>query len=152
VLAPGGRLALSVFAEIEHNPAARALAAAVDRHLGDGASLAKRSEHALSDARELRTLLADAGFDGIVLDRARKSIRFPSAREYARIQLAATPLAALVTGLDSAARGRLTDALAAELAGAPGITTGDDVFAFPQELHLALASNVHATRRRPDPR
>jgi ubiquinone/menaquinone biosynthesis C-methylase UbiE len=146
VLVPGGRLALSVFAEIEHNPAARALAAAVDRHLGQGASLAKRAEHALSDAGELRALLADAGFDEIAVGRARKTIRFPSAREYARIQLAATPLAALVTGLDSAARRRLIDALAAELDVAPGITTDDDVFAFPQELHVALACRSRSRR------
>jgi len=146
VLAPRGRLALSVFAEIERNPAACALAAAVDRHLGSGSSLAKRAEHALSDAAELRALLAGAGFDEIAVGRARKTIRFPSAREYARIQFAATPLAALGAELDSTATGRLMDALAAELATAPGITTGDDAFEFPQEIHVALASAGHATR------
>src|SRR5262249_19261684 len=34
VLAPGGRLGLNVYGEIEHNPAAFALAQALDRHLG----------------------------------------------------------------------------------------------------------------------
>jgi ubiquinone/menaquinone biosynthesis C-methylase UbiE len=45
VLAPAGRVALSVFTAIEHTPATNALADALDRHLGAAASQTKRSEH-----------------------------------------------------------------------------------------------------------
>ena len=60
VLVPNGRVALNVFGPIEHNPATYALAAALDRHVRPGASLAKRNEHALADIDELRALMVEA--------------------------------------------------------------------------------------------
>jgi hypothetical protein len=45
---PKGRLAVDVFGPIEHNPANQALATALDRYIRQGASIAKRSEHALT--------------------------------------------------------------------------------------------------------
>jgi ubiquinone/menaquinone biosynthesis C-methylase UbiE len=54
VATPGGRVAASVFSAIERNPATHALSDALDRHLGEGASLAKRNEHSLADPEELR--------------------------------------------------------------------------------------------------
>jgi hypothetical protein len=62
VLAPAGRLALSVFTAIENTPATKALADALDRHRGAGASQTKRSEHVLSDEPELRELLTGPAF------------------------------------------------------------------------------------------
>ena len=49
VLVTGGRLGLTVYGPIEHNPAMFALAGALDRHLGPDASVTKRAEHALAD-------------------------------------------------------------------------------------------------------
>jgi ubiquinone/menaquinone biosynthesis C-methylase UbiE len=139
VLAAQGRLALNVFSEIERNPAAHALADALERHLGEGTSLAKRSEHALADTEELRALLTAGGFDRVVIQTARKAIRFPSVREYVRIQVTATPLAALTAALEAADVDQLLDALSADLAAAPGVVVEHDLFAFPQEVHVALA-------------
>src|SRR5690242_1495564 len=73
VLASRGRLAVNVFTELERNPAAHALAGAVDRRFGEGASLTKRAEHALAEAGELRTLLCDAGFAAVTVTQARKT-------------------------------------------------------------------------------
>ena len=47
VLAPSGRLGLSVYTAIENTPVAQALADALDQHLAPGASAIKRSEHSL---------------------------------------------------------------------------------------------------------
>ena len=142
VLAPGGRLALNVFGPIERNPATCALAGALDRHVRPGASVAKRAEHALADTAGLRALVAAAGFKSIEIRTATKMVRFPSAADYVRIQLAATPLATLITGYDPAARNHLIDALAedvgADLAPYAG---GDDGLAFPQEVHVVLAGS-----------
>jgi hypothetical protein len=99
VLASKGRLALSVYSSIEHTPAAKALADALDRHLGPGASKIKRSEHALADAHELRELVAAAGFRGVTIDTTTPRIQFSSPREYVRLQIAATPMAELVSGM-----------------------------------------------------
>jgi ubiE/COQ5 methyltransferase family len=68
VLAPSGRVALSVFTAIEHPPASNALADALGRHLGAGASQTKRSEHVLSDRRELRELVTAAEFRNVAIE------------------------------------------------------------------------------------
>ena len=50
MLEPGGRLALSVYGTIAHNPATQALAAALARHGAPQAAAIKRAEHALAEA------------------------------------------------------------------------------------------------------
>ena len=49
VLVPGGRMLLSVFGPLAHNPAPQALVDALERHLGPHASAIKRAEHDLDD-------------------------------------------------------------------------------------------------------
>ena len=115
VLAPGGRTALSVYSAIERTPVALALAEALDRHLGTGASAVKRSEHALADPDELQRLVARAGFRDVTLQRVMQTIRFTSPREYVRLQIAATPMAAMVAGMEGERRDALVDAIAGSL-------------------------------------
>jgi SAM-dependent methyltransferase len=139
VLAPDGRVALSVFGPIEHNPATRALADALDRHVRPGASTAKRTEHALADTAELRALVTSAGFSDVAIRTATKQVRFPSGAEYVRIQLAATPLAAVIADCDAARRERLVEAVTQDVCAALDPYLADDGLAFPQEVHTALA-------------
>jgi ubiquinone/menaquinone biosynthesis C-methylase UbiE len=140
VLIPGGRLALNVFSPIERNPATCALADALDRHVRPGASVAKRAEHALADTAELRALVAAAGFNDIEIRTATKMVRFSSAADYVRIQLAATPLATLITGYDVTARNHLIDALAGDIgADLAAYAAGDPGLTFPQEIQVVLA-------------
>jgi ubiquinone/menaquinone biosynthesis C-methylase UbiE len=140
VLVPSGRLALNVFGPIERNPATCALTGALDRHVRPGASAAKRAEHSLADTAELRALIAAAAFKDIEIRTATKMVRFSSAADYVRIQMAATQLATLITGYDPAEKHRLIDALAedvvADLAPYAG---GDDGLTFPQEVQVVLA-------------
>jgi len=138
VLAPAGRLALSVFSSIEHTPAANALANALDRHLGPGASKTKRTEHALADADELRSLVTSASFRDVTIRTTTQKIRFPSPREYVRLQLAATPMAGLVGGMESGQRDALVDAIAGDLMAAQG-DAAEGGLTFPQEAHVLLA-------------
>jgi SAM-dependent methyltransferase len=81
VLVTGGRLGLTVYGPIERNPAAFALAGALDRHLGPDASVTKRAEHALADPALLRTLAAGAGFCRVQIVTETRIIRFASAAE-----------------------------------------------------------------------
>jgi ubiquinone/menaquinone biosynthesis C-methylase UbiE len=140
VLVPGGRTGISVFGPIEHNPATHALADALDRHVGPGSSLAKRNEHVLADTDELRMLLQEAEFRDVVIESATKTVRFPSATAYVRIQLAATPLATLVERHDASDRDRLIEAVAEDVGRALAVYAGDAGLTFPQEVHVALAS------------
>jgi SAM-dependent methyltransferase len=117
VLGPGGRLALNVYGPLGHNPAAQALA----------------------DAGELHGLVAGAGFRDATVRTATLRVRFPTPREWVRIQLAATSQAGLAGGMERGRRAALVDALAAEVAAAVPPTAGEGDWSFPQEAHVLLA-------------
>jgi SAM-dependent methyltransferase len=140
VLVIGGRLGLSVYGPIEQNPAAFALAGALDRHLGPGASVTKRAEHALADPALLRTLAAGAGFRRIQIATETRIIRFASAADYVRIQLTATPLASLLRQQAAGSIQQLAQALIADVATALQACQADGGLAFPQQAHVLLAS------------
>ncbi len=140
VLASAGRVGATVFTSIDRNPAALALADAVDRHLGVGASSAKRSEHSLGDPHELHELFSEVGFMGIRIETVTLDIRFASVDEWVGIQFAATPLGALVAECDSIAREQLLGVVSAEVGLALAAFVDGDSFAFPQEVDVALAN------------
>lgn len=139
VLAPGGRLALNVFSAINRNPAARALADALDRHLDPSASAFKRAEHVLGDPETVRTLLDGVGFRDVDVHTVTKTMRFPSPWEWVRIQLAATPLATVVGEMESGQRTALLEALAKDVGLALEPYVNERGLAFPQEVHVVLA-------------
>jgi ubiquinone/menaquinone biosynthesis C-methylase UbiE len=139
VLMPGGRLGLNVYGPIEHNPAAFALAQALDRHLGPDASRTKRAEHALADAALLRTLTGEAGFKRIKIVTETRTVRFASVSDYVRIQLMATPLASLLQHRPAGTGQRLAAVLIADVAAALQPHQTADGLAFPQEAHVLVA-------------
>jgi ubiquinone/menaquinone biosynthesis C-methylase UbiE len=140
VLTPGGRAGASVFTAIERNPFAHALSDALDLHLGQGASRAKRNEHSLADAEELRALFDAAGFTDVRVQTVARTVRFASAAEYVRVQFVATPLAALLAGRGPAARERLVAVVSADVAARLARYEQDSGLAFPQQVHIALAT------------
>jgi ubiquinone/menaquinone biosynthesis C-methylase UbiE len=139
VLVPGGRVLLSVFGPLAHNPAPRALAEALERHLGRHASAIKRAEHDLDDPAKLDDLVAGAGFTEVTIETTTQQIRFPSPREYVRIQFAATPLATLMKEMPSKQQAARTDAVIAEVTAALQPYVGDDGLVVPQQCHTLLA-------------
>jgi SAM-dependent methyltransferase len=140
VLTPGGRIGASVFTAIERNPVTHALSDALDLYLGHGASRAKRNEHSLAHAGELRALFDAAGFTDVRVETAARTVRFASAAEYVRVQFAATPLAALLADRGPAARERLVALVSADLATRLARYLQQCGLAFPQEVHIALAT------------
>ena len=140
VLTPGGRLALNVYDSIEANPAARIISDALDRHLGPHASAPRRAEHVLADTDELRGLVERAGFREVTIRTTTQRIRFPSAKEYVQITVAASPLAGIVGGMASERREALVEELAAELSATLAPYAGDTKeLTFPQQAHVVLA-------------
>jgi ubiquinone/menaquinone biosynthesis C-methylase UbiE len=138
VIASGGRFGASVYSEIERNPAADALADALDRHFGEGAARAKRHEHSLGDRVEFRALLATAGFAEVRIETIARRARFVSAQEWVRIQFAATPLAALVEGREPSERERLIGLVSMDVEAKLASLVDEDVLVFRQEAHIAL--------------
>ena len=139
VLVARGRLGLNVYSAIERTPAALALSEALDQRIGGDASRPKRSEHSLADAAELRGLVAAAGFGEINISTVTQTLRFPSVADWVRIQLSASPLATLLSGLDPAHAESLSSAIVADVEVALATYSGDDGLAFPQEAHVLLA-------------
>jgi ubiquinone/menaquinone biosynthesis C-methylase UbiE len=140
VLVAGGKVGVSVFAEIERNPVAHALCDALDRHAGAGASAAKRSEHALADRAALRSLLRHAGFTRPQIETLAKTSRYPSLSAYVDFQLQATPLAAILDPNDRPGSDRLAAAVVDALDARVGAFVDERGFAFPQTAHVASAS------------
>jgi ubiquinone/menaquinone biosynthesis C-methylase UbiE len=139
VLSSGGRTALSVFTAIEHTPAANALADALDRHLGAGASHTKRSEHVLSDREALHELVTAAGFRRVAIETVTQRIRFSSAAEYVRVQLSATPMAALLEAMDGRRRQETLAAITGDLVKSLRLGSDTIELTFPQEAYVLLA-------------
>jgi SAM-dependent methyltransferase len=140
VAVTGGRLGLSVYGPIEHNPATFALAGALDRHLGPDASVTKRVEHALADPALLAALAAGAGFSRVQIVTTTRIIRFASVSDYVRIQLTATPLASLLRHQAEGSIRQLAQTLIADVAAALAAHRADGGLTFPQEAHILLAS------------
>jgi ubiquinone/menaquinone biosynthesis C-methylase UbiE len=135
VLAPDGRLLISVWRSIEHCPWQAAIADAIDRNVGSEPAALVRSAFSFGDADQLRQVIASAGFHDLEIRVELETIRHSSLDEYVPGYISATPVAAAVAGLDAKAQGKITadvrDALAAHLVG--------DGLAAPIEAHLAIA-------------
>jgi ubiquinone/menaquinone biosynthesis C-methylase UbiE len=140
VLSNAGRLALSVYGPIEHNPTTHALSESLDRRVRPGASLAKRTEHALADRDELHALVAEAGFESVRITTEHITVALPSTAEYVRIQLTATPLARLFTDFAAAERQRMLSEITGDLDAALTPYVQADGLHYPQESHIVLAS------------
>lgn len=140
VLAPSGRVALSVYSAIERTPAAHAFVRALDQRLGPGASAIKRSEHIFPDAGDVATLMAEHGFARIDVATVTKRITFPSVWDYVRFQLIATPMASLLRAHQAGERETIIKSVAADTQSFlhPDTLRGG-VLSFPQEAHVATA-------------
>jgi SAM-dependent methyltransferase len=135
VLAPGGRLALSVWRALPYNPYNGALADAVERHVGPDAGRGMRAPCGFGDAQALRTLLTTVGFREIRNHIVILTMRHPSPAEYIAGQLAALPFAGAIKALETAAQTALHNDILSALH--PYID--DAGLAVPLAAHVALA-------------
>ena len=65
---------------------------------------------------------------------------FPSAAEYVRAQFAATPVAALLADREPRARDRVVALVTDDVAARLAPFTSENGVAFPQQVHVALAT------------
>lgn len=135
VLAPGGRFALNVSRALQYNPYIRALADALQRHVGPEAGTAMRAPCGFGDAEALRGLLARAVWRDIRIHIVILTIRHPSLTAFIAGQLAATPVADRIAALDTSARTALLDDIRTALRP----YTDDEGLAVPYEIHVAVA-------------
>ncbi len=120
LVAHDGRMLVSVWHDI--GPGFDALAAALGRHISAeaGAALAK-GPASLRDGAELTALVKGAGFSDVSLEPVTVRINFPSAAEFVRRYVSATPLSVAVANASQAARDQLVEDVVDELRDLVGV-------------------------------
>lgn len=138
VLAPDGRVAVSVGQAIEHHPLHAAIDEITARHLG--APLFARTIFSLGDADQIRMLLEGAGFRGVVIEPLSLTARVPDPAGFVRLQVLG--VAAFAPALAEMAPPRREAAIAAVLAEAEAVVrpyVEDGTLVVPTHAHIAQA-------------
>ncbi len=136
VLAPAGRVALSVWRPLEYHPAYVVLAEALERHIGDEAGTMMRAPFPEWDAEDLRTLVQDGGFDDVSVTVEIGSVRYPSVEEFVRREAASSPLAQPIAAVERATR----DELVRDVEDALRSYSDDAGIVSPMESYVATAT------------
>lgn len=104
VLRPGGRVAVSVWEDFEHNPYFRSQLRALAPHLPDEDAAAYRASDvtALGGVRGLRALLEDAGFREVAAACCTLPVEFPAMAEFVPLHTAAIPMGSAFHALSPA--------------------------------------------------
>lgn len=135
VLAPGGRILLTVWRSIEYCLGQRALVEALERHVSKEAADWLRSPFSLGNPQEIRELLLAGGFSDIHLRLEVELTRVDSVESWVNIQASTTPLGEQVARLDERAR----ESFLQEIRAATAAYADDDGLAMPQEAYVATA-------------
>lgn len=135
VIAPGGRVAISVWCDAG-SPGYAPFGPAFARHLPDDRDAVGflRAIFSLDDADELHDLLDEAGFRGVQVERRTRIVRCASPQAWARAFLDSAPvpgIAALAPSVVDRICGEVADALSDDVDG--------DGLAFPMDANVALA-------------
>ncbi|MFC4551186.1 MULTISPECIES: class I SAM-dependent methyltransferase [Halorussus] len=135
VLTPEGRVGIDVWRPVEFNPGYVELADVLSRSVGDDAEETVRSPFPAWNGDDLRRLAREAGFDGSSVVIEIVSVRYPSAEEFVRQEVASSPLSESFedVGRDDRA------ALVGELEAALREYTDDEGVVFPMESHVLVA-------------
>ena len=104
VLAPGGRLGLTVWRALEHHAAYRTMAEALEQYVGVEAGTMMRSPFSSWDREALRGMLDRAGFRQPHLRLGIRAMRYPSVAEFLRREAASSPLAGPIGALSKDCR------------------------------------------------
>jgi ubiquinone/menaquinone biosynthesis C-methylase UbiE len=124
VLAPGGRVALSVWRTLEHNPVHEAINEAVIRHRGTTDWIAAAYS---GNAPELEALLSGEGFEDVAIEPVTMTLRFPSADLFVRAEL------------DEAERATLVEAILQDVGATLRSYIHDDEIDVPMAAYVATA-------------
>ncbi len=96
-LAPGGRLAVASWAAIDHARAFQILVDIAARKCGREAADVLAAPFVLGDRSELAKLFVDSGVSGATVTLHAGSIRFPSVKEFIRVEVKGSPLAGMLS-------------------------------------------------------
>ncbi len=136
VLALGGRVALSVWRTLEHNPVQEAMNEAMVRHLGTPTLAMLFS----GNAPELEALLSGSGFEDVAIEPVSMTLRFPSADRFVRLSaLAGAAVAPVMAELDEAERAILVEAIQQDASATLQRYIRDNEINVPMAAYVATA-------------
>jgi SAM-dependent methyltransferase len=133
-LAPGGRLAIAAWASIDHARGYQILVDIAVRHCGREAGDVLAAPFVLGNQAELAAVFVGSGISGAKVTLHEGSIRFPSVKEFIRIEVKASPLAEMVS--DEAMQTLATEA---ESALAEFVVPSGEIV-MPMDAHIVTAS------------
>lgn len=138
VLAPRGRLVVATWRPIEEIPMFRELHEVAERHVGSMVD----QRHAFGDAEALRSLLTDAGFQGVKIETLSRKIRFENPLVFVRLNaMAIAGMNAATKSLSDDARAQLVAAIVEDSARVlPAYAQGSGI-------EFEIRSNVATARR-----
>jgi ubiquinone/menaquinone biosynthesis C-methylase UbiE len=136
VLAPGGRLGLSLCRSLEHQPGYVPLVEALRRHVGEPAAQGMASPFAFGDRDRIRALVDETGFRDVEIHIDVTALRLASPEAFLRGEAASSPLGEVISALD----GDVFEALLADLAEGLAPHTDDRGIAFPFEALVLTAT------------
>lgn len=93
----------------------------------------------LADVDVLYALVTGAGFDDVVVRSSMRTVSFASSADYVPAQPVATPLAAVVEGLDPDDHGSTVDRLISDVGAALAPYEDAEGLRLPQEVHTVTA-------------
>lgn len=139
VLKPGGRIALSVWRSIDHQPAGKIIWESIARHLKTTVE-AINPALSLGNAEELVALLEEAGFSAVTITARTYTVRQPHNPQLIP-QIFATVSGFLphIAALDDSQRSELAKAVTAEIEPAFQNYIEGDQEIYPSSTHIALA-------------
>ena len=135
ILRESGRLVLSVWRPIEHNPGHSVVAGVLERRVSDAAGATRRAPFRLSDREEIRSLVTEAGFGDVEIRLDARVTRFASAEAMIRIMIAGTPLADAMAGTES----NVLDAVIADVTDRLSDLHDDRGLALPMQAWVVTA-------------
>lgn len=135
VLAPSGRVVVSVWRPLKFNPGYIELAEALEEHVGDDAGGMMRSPFPTWNKDALRALARDAGFSNPSVIIEIGSMRYPSAKEFVRREAASSPLSGPLGDVELEVR----EALIHDVESGLLDYTDDDGLVFPMESYVLTA-------------
>lgn len=138
VLAPGGRIALSVWQGLDHHPFYRRLHDVIHQRLGMSGV---QDIFALGNIDELRTLLTEAGFHHVEIEPVSMPARFPDPEGFLAgeidVDTAAIPS---MQHLDAQARQAIAAAIRTDMEASLHEVTKDNHVVIPFHAHIVRAS------------
>ena len=133
-LAPGGRLAIAVWASIDRARGYQILVDITVRQCGSAAADVLAAPFVLGNEVELAKLFVDSGIPGAEVRLYKGSIRFPSVKEFIRIEVKGSPLANMISDdMMQTLAAESEDALAEFI-----VPSGEIIM--PMDAHIVTAS------------